>query len=178
MKNKKKGGKTYAARKYRESQEKYKELMRSDTDTISCEYKRDPLWKIRVYPYERKEIDLSIENKAMKYALEYEQREGRLPKDVSVEGRGCDIISSDPHNPMDRRYIEVKGRSSHTHIRLEESELIQARRLGDNYWLYVYYFVDGGKVEPHLIQNPIIKLDPRIYQAATIDYSKIKNVDK
>ena len=93
-----------------------------------------------------------IEKRAMEIAMEYEKNCGRVPEDVS-RFEHYDIRSVDPKTG-ETRYIEVKGRSeSDISVELTETEFDYAKKLGDNYWLYIVFNIAK---EPKLIaiRNP------------------------
>jgi hypothetical protein len=63
---------------------------------------------------------------------------------VEKENRGFDLISRKPHREdpktaIDVRFIEVKGRASTGEIALTANEYNTAKRLKNDYWLYVVY---------------------------------------
>ncbi len=101
--------------------------------------------------------DPEVEAVGMEVALRYERERGRVPEDVSRENRGYDIRSTAPDGSV--RYIEVKARARTGAVSLTPNEWLMARRLGDDYWLYV---VEHAATEPVLyrIQNPAAKLKP------------------
>jgi hypothetical protein len=68
------------------------------------------------------------EEAAMRAAMEYERRRGRIPEDVSMREH-YDILSRDPRTE-EARYIEVKGRSGFDlEVELTEEEFKLAREL-------------------------------------------------
>ncbi len=101
--------------------------------------------------------DKEIEEIGMKIAMEFELAQGRSPEDVSSQNLGFDIRSKSPDGTF--RYIEVKARAQEGKIALTPNEWLMARRLGNEYWLYV---VVNASKEPELytIQNPAEKLKP------------------
>ncbi len=101
--------------------------------------------------------DAEIETIGMRVALEHERREGRAPADVSRENLGYDLRSEAPDGAV--RYIEVKARATTGAVVLTPNEWLMARRLGDEYWLYV---VEHAAAEPRLftLRNPAAKLRP------------------
>jgi superfamily II DNA or RNA helicase len=105
--------------------------------------------------------DAAIEAIGMQVAMEYERQQGRTPVDVSAENRGYDIRSESPDGSV--RYIEVKARAQTGDLVLTPNEWMMARRLGDEYWLYV---VTDAASQPRLrcIQNPASALEPRPIQ--------------
>ncbi len=103
------------------------------------------------------ETNPEIEAIGMRLAMEYEQSQGRLPEDVSIQCLGYDIRSESPEGKF--RYIEVKARAKTGALVLTPNEWLMAHRLGDEYWLYV---VEDAASTPrlHLIQDPGTKLTP------------------
>ncbi len=79
--------------------------------------------------------DDAVEAAAMAYAMDLEQKAGRVPVDVSSENLGFDIRSSGPDGE-EVRYIEVKGRASVGEVWLTPNEWTMAMRLGEDFWLY------------------------------------------
>lgn len=79
--------------------------------------------------------DKEVEVLGMKVALEYEKSFGREPKDVSTEFRGYDIESKGRDG--EERYIEVKSFKETGQVEMTWHEWLMARKLGENYWLYV-----------------------------------------
>ena len=161
--------------KYERSRKAYENLEReqlSDTDldldipTLMC--------KVVVLPKVVDNLNIDVENRAMEHALKYEEEQGRLPIDVSTRGRGCDIEST-AKGTDEVRYIEVKGRSSGVPVMLEETEIIQAERFGDRYWLYLYVFDSDDSVEFMCINNPIEKLPLRQIVRSSVSISEVRN---
>ncbi|MDW8002108.1 MAG: helicase-related protein [Deltaproteobacteria bacterium] len=103
-------------------------------------------------------IDTEIEAIGMGIALEYELKNGRTPKDVSDLNFGYDIYSQAPDGSI--RYIEVKARAETGAIVLTPNEWLMAKRLGNDYWLYI---VENAASSPKLytIQNPASNLEPK-----------------
>ena len=103
------------------------------------------------------ETDKEIEAMGMKVAMEYEINVGRNPQDVSGENLGFDIKSKE--NEQIFRYIEVKARAGTGKIALTPNEWLMAKRLAEEYWLYV---VENVKMNPQLyiIHNPAKVLEP------------------
>lgn len=95
--------------------------------------------------------DDEVEAIGMRVAMEYEQAEGRTPKDVSKDNVGYDIRSLSPSGQ--KRYIEVKGRAGTDGVMLSENEMNRLAQLGDRAWLYIVIECKGN---PQLfcIQNP------------------------
>jgi SNF2 family DNA or RNA helicase len=95
-----------------------------------------------------------VERKAMEYAMEFERKNQRSPEDVSrVEH--YDIRSADPKTG-EVRFIEVKGRW-HLDITVEltETEYEYAKKLGNNYWLYIVYGFSTGNPRLLAIRDPV-----------------------
>lgn len=89
---------------------------------------------------------------AMQVSMEYENRQGWFPEDVSANNEGYDIRSVSPEEI--KRYIEVKGRSgSDGSVMLSENEMNRLAQLGEAAWLYI---VTQCKSDPqlHRFQNP------------------------
>lgn len=97
-----------------------------------------------------------IEMIGMEVVMNHEKQNNRNPADVSKQNLGYDIHSSSEN---EHRYIEVKARVNEGGIMLTPNEWLMARRLQDEYWLYI---VSNAKTNPKLfiIQNPAVKLHP------------------
>ncbi len=100
--------------------------------------------------------DREVEELAMQMAMYFERTQGRDPIDVSSQNLGFDIRSS---KEPETRYIEVKGRASEGAIALTYNEWLMAKRLKEEYWLYL---VENAKMNPILytIKNPAETLIP------------------
>jgi superfamily II DNA or RNA helicase len=100
--------------------------------------------------------DQDIAEIGMREVMDYEQRMGRRPEDVSLENLGYDIRSTAGQTV---RYVEVKARAKTGVVALTPNEWLMAHRLGDEYWLYV---VENAASQPdlHRVQNPSAKLKP------------------
>jgi len=95
-----------------------------------------------------------VEEKAMKIAMEYERRCGRVPEDVSMREH-FDIFSRDPRTG-EVRFIEVKGKSGlDLEVELTEAEFNVARERGDKYWLYMVYGIGTNSPRLLAIQDPV-----------------------
>ena len=95
-----------------------------------------------------------IERKAMEYAMEFEKKNNRIPEDVS-KIEHYDIRSTDPRSG-EIRFIEVKGRwPLEIIVELTEQEYEYAKRLGNDYWLYVIYGFSTGNPRLLIIRDPI-----------------------
>ncbi len=111
----------------------------------------DPeLWK------KKRDVELA----GMEFVLKWEEKEGRIPKDVSAEGRGYDIESFDPITGEKRR-IEVKSfKNEPEKITLTENEFKAAKFYGKTYYLYVVrYALDRTRTTLEIINDPVNKLD-------------------
>jgi len=95
-----------------------------------------------------------IEKKAMEYAMEFERKNHRIPEDVS-KIEHYDIKSIDP-NTGEIRFIEVKGKwYSDITIELTETEYEYAKKLSNNYWLYIVYGFSTGSPKLLAIRDPV-----------------------
>jgi superfamily II DNA or RNA helicase len=101
-----------------------------------------------------------VEEAAMRAAMEYERRCGRIPEDVSMREH-YDILSRDPRNG-EVRYIEVKGRSGFDlEVELTEEEFKLAGKLGERYWLYIVYGIGSGSPRILSIRDPARSIEWR-----------------
>jgi len=102
--------------------------------------------------------DRDIEAIGMNMAMAYERAQQRVPEDVSSQNLGYDIRSTGAGGVI--RYIEVKARAVTGAIVLTPNEWLMARRLGEEYWLYI---VENARTQPilHTIKNPATKLAPQ-----------------
>jgi len=95
-----------------------------------------------------------IETIAVRFAERYERQVRRVDylRSVESENVGFDLLSL---KDLERRCIEVKGRSGVASIWLSWSEYAKAVELGDDYWLYVV--LDCATPNPRLyrIRNPV-----------------------
>jgi superfamily II DNA or RNA helicase len=98
--------------------------------------------------------DDEIETIAVQFASAYERdvREVEYLKSVEGDNVGFDLLSL---KGLERRCIEVKGRSGVAAVELTWSEYAKAIELGDDYWLYAV--LDCASPAPRLfrIQNPV-----------------------
>ena len=95
-----------------------------------------------------------VEEAAMRLAMEYEKRSGRIPEDVSMKEH-FDILSRNPRTG-EVRFIEVKGKSSlDLEIELTETEFKVAREKGERYWLYIVYGIGTGKPRLLAVRDPV-----------------------
>jgi len=104
-------------------------------------------------PFKVKEV----EEAAMRIAMEYEWKSGRIPEDVSNREH-YDILSRDPGSG-EVRFIEVKGRSGlDIEVELTETEFNVAKEKGDRYWLYIVYGIGTGKPRLLAVRDPVNNL--------------------
>ncbi len=102
--------------------------------------------------------DRDIERIGMEMAMAYEKERGRVPEDVSALNLGYDIRSTASDGSC--RYIEVKARAGEGAIALTPNEWFMARRMGDDYWLYVVENAATDNPQLHTIQNPAARYSP------------------
>nr|MDO8099656.1 DUF3883 domain-containing protein [Candidatus Njordarchaeota archaeon] len=109
--------------------------------------------------------DQEIEKIAMEKVISYERERGWDPEDVSKENRGFDIISKDKKSGL-VRFIEAKGRATIGEVVLTMNEYETAKRLKQDYWLYVVFdcattprLVSPIKDPSRLDWKPIIKIE-------------------
>jgi SNF2 family DNA or RNA helicase len=103
------------------------------------------------------ESDLEVERVGMKFALEFERKNGRTPEDVSAQNLGFDVRSKDKVGLV--RYIEVKARAGNGAVALTQNEWFKARRFNDDYYLYAVMNT-ATKPQLYIIQNPAENLEP------------------
>jgi hypothetical protein len=109
-----------------------------------------------------KESDLSelekknIEEKAMYLVKQFEKKEGRKVKDVSMYYTGYDIKSTD--HDKKQRFIEVKGKARSGKIILTVNEWNTAKKFGNQYYLYIVENISLNKPRLKIIQDPSSKL--------------------
>lgn len=95
--------------------------------------------------------DDEIEQIAVRVARRYETSRGATVRSVEDEHVGFDLLST---LGLERRCIEVKGRSGIARVELTWSEFAKSQELGDDYWLYVV--LDCAQPSPRLyrVRNP------------------------
>jgi SNF2 family DNA or RNA helicase len=103
------------------------------------------------------ETDPEIERLGMRFALDFETRNGRVPEDVSTQNLGFDIRSKDEAGHV--RCIEVKARAGNGAVALTQNEWFKAKRFGNDYYLYAVMNVKK-KPQLYIIQNPALNLEP------------------
>ena len=104
----------------------------------------------------KREIELA----GMRVAMDHERERGWQPQDVSEAAHGgFDVrsmrFSDEDGRHVGTRYIEVKARSRSGKVRITRNEWMQARKYGDEYWLYIV--TEAGTNAPQLtarLQNP------------------------
>jgi hypothetical protein len=95
-----------------------------------------------------------VEEAAMKLAMEYERKSGRIPEDVSMREH-FDILSRNPRTG-EVRFIEVKGKSGlDLEIELTETEFRVAKEKGEKYWLYIVYGIGTGRPRLLAVRDPV-----------------------
>ena len=100
----------------------------------------------------------TIERIAVQAAIAFEESRGWKVEIVESETRGFDLISRRASSrasrePIETKFIEVKGRAAVGEIALTANEYKTAQRLGEDYWLYVV-FNCASQPQVTLIQNP------------------------
>lgn len=105
-------------------------------------------------PLSKKEV----EEIAMRVSMEYESAQERTPEDIHTENLGYDIRSHSTDKQY--RYIEVKGHSRDGRVELTPNEWLMARRLQDEYWLYVVIHT-ASTPQLYIVQNPAEHFRPQ-----------------
>ena len=99
-----------------------------------------------------------IELAAMKWAIKYEKEHNREPRDVSHLNLGYDIESTDLQT-REKRYIEVKGGKGKAEKReITVNEWEEAKKKGDNYYIYYVLGLGESEGEIRIFRNPFKKL--------------------
>ena len=93
------------------------------------------------------EVKKQVELAAMAEAMDYERQQGRRPRDVGLEKKGWDILSTDADGAV--RFIEVKGSAGHEAVQLTANEFNKAKTLTTDYWLYVVWNALTDPEPPH-----------------------------
>lgn len=97
---------------------------------------------------ERKRENIKkIEEAGMRFAMDYEEKQGREPQDVSKQFKGYDILSEDKTK---KRYIEVKSFAETGSLEITSHEWLVADKLKEDYWLYI-------------IEHALIPKDRKLY---------------
>ena len=123
--------------------------------------------RLEVDEKRKREVELA----GMKAVMEYEIKNGRIPKDVSQLNLGYDIESYDPRTG-ETRYIEVKSFKTTGVPELTEHEYEVARTLASKYWLYI---VKNALTNPRIriVRDPahtamIIKVSRESYRIVKV----------
>jgi len=151
-------------RRHREELEEKKQKLLPSIEAETHLLPSEPkvLGVVQVLPMPKKtettEADEKIERIGMEMAMSYEREHGRHPEDVSNLNMGYDIRSEDEHGNV--RYIEFKARSRTGAIILTANEWFMAKRLKDEYWLYIVENAASDRPELHTIQNPASRFRP------------------
>jgi len=97
-----------------------------------------------------------VEAVGMQVTMAYERQAGREPEDVSDKNYGYDVRSTRYRDDgtIEVRYIEVKGRARSGGIRLTANEWKMARKLGEDFWLYVITDALGEAPQLRRINDP------------------------
>jgi SNF2 family DNA or RNA helicase len=106
--------------------------------------------------------DDEVEEIGMQISMEYEQDHGREPEDVAEENLGFDVrsVGEEDDGSQEWRYIEVKGRAGEGKVALTENEWTMARRLGEEFYLYIVTNTKTDDPDLHVIQDPASRLEP------------------
>ena len=115
--------------------------------------------------------DPVIEKFAVQFVIKHEEAEGRVVESVETENRGFDLISrklhpEDPKTAIDVRFIEVKGRSDTGEIALTSNEYNTAKRLRQDYWLYVVF---------HCATQPTLNI---LRDPSTLDWQPVTKIEQ
>jgi hypothetical protein len=96
---------------------------------------------------------------AMATVMEYEQRHGRIPVDVSKQNRGWDIESREPENGV-LRFLEVKGRRPDAAtVCVTKNEWLTSLNKRSDFYLAIVTVDNDRAAEPMMIPDPV-KGDP------------------
>jgi hypothetical protein len=114
--------------------------------------------------------DEEIERIAIQHVIAHEGARGCRVESVEQDNRGFDLISRKPHpedpaTAIEVRFIEVKGRATTGEIALTANEYNTAKRLKNDYWLYVVF---------HCASQPSLNI---IQDPATLDWQPIVKVE-
>ena len=143
-------------RRYEEGKKELeKEIIQEQSLSISMP---ELLTVVKVVPDRNEMVENEeIEKIGMEIAMEYERQHGRIPEDVSSEDLGFDIRSK---SNGEVRYIEVKARRNEGGVALTPNEWFKAKRLKEQYWLYV---VANAVTKPtlYIINNPSENIEPQ-----------------
>ncbi|MBI2928859.1 MAG: DUF3883 domain-containing protein [Verrucomicrobia bacterium] len=114
--------------------------------------------------------DEEIERIAVQFVIRHEEAQGRLVESVEKDNRGFDLISRKPHpedpkTSTEVRFIEVKGRAHAGEIALTANEYNTARRLRQDYWLYVVF---------HCATQPTLNI---LRDPSTLDWQPVTKIE-
>jgi hypothetical protein len=103
--------------------------------------------------------DPEIERIAVQFVIQHEESEGRVVESVEKDNRGFDLISRKPHpedpkTAIDVRFIEVKGRSDVGEIAVTSNEYNTAKRLKNDYWLFVVFHCATPNPSLNILRDP------------------------
>ena len=115
--------------------------------------------------------DEEIERIAVRHAIAHEESRGWKVESVEADNRGFDLISrkphpEDPNTAIEVRFIEVKGRSHMGDIALTSNEYNTAKRLRQDYWLYVVFHCATPAPSLNILRDP-----------STLDWQPIVKVE-
>lgn len=115
--------------------------------------------------------DPEIERIAVQFVIKHEESEGRVVESVEKDNRGFDLISRKPHpedpkTAIDVRFIEVKGRSDVGEIAVTSNEYNTAKRLKNDYWLYVVF---------HCATQPTLNI---LRDPSTLDWQPVTKIEQ
>jgi hypothetical protein len=91
------------------------------------------------------------------YVLEHEIAEGRFPIEMAGNQPGYDIVSRNSERSNDMRYIEVKSTAGYwgaAGVSLSITQLEEAYRRGEDFWIYIVENIDNSNRRLFKIQNP------------------------
>ena len=123
---------------------------------------------------EKQQFDATVEEIAVRHAVEWERQRGREVSDVSKpalaraqglpDWPGFDLLSRGPDG--EEICIEVKGRAGRGGINLQINEWKQALHRGDVYWIYALF--DCGTPKPTLkrLRDPARALSASRYDSS------------
>jgi hypothetical protein len=147
--------------KFKEDKEAEEYARRREAERPQREQEREA--ERREWDAERRRVEeehrrrQEIERTGMSAAMDYERENGGVPKDVSSENLGYDILSEREGND---RYIEVKAREGTGRISLTENEWNAAKQLRNNYYLYAVFNCSNDSPDLHILKNPAEVLSP------------------
>jgi len=105
----------------------------------------------------------AVEAEGMKIAMQYEEKCGRIPQDVSKE-ESYDIRSVDLRTG-EVRLIEVKGHEGgEVYAELTEDEWKIAERERSRYWVYIVYDIGTGRPKLACFRDPLTSMNVKIIE--------------